>query len=121
MWGPASLPDLSGTYPFQVHLQIWLFIHLAYLQHYSLPLTPFVILNCFAPSQQVDAPDLLFCAQNSPPSHDMIATTKCPNLFIPEHLTDRMCSHYGLIIAQPMSIYPDLRVSDLEPMQIPYP
>ena len=120
MWGPASIPDLSGTYPFQVHLQIWLFIHLAYLQHYSLPLTPFVILNCFAPSQQVDAPDLLFCAQNSP-SHDMIATTKCPNLFIPEHLTDRMCSHYGLIIAQPTSIYPDLRVSDLEPMQIPYP
>jgi len=121
MWGPASLPDFSGGYPFQVHLQIWLFIHLAYLQHYSLPPTPFVILNCFAPSEQVVAPDLLFCAQNSPPSQDMIATTKCPNLFIPEHLTDRMCSHYGLIIAQPTSIYPDLRVSDLEPMQIPYP
>ena len=121
MWGPASIPPLSGSYPFQVHLQIWLFIHLAYLQHYSLPPTPFVILNCFAPSQQVDAPDLLFCAQNSPPSHEMIATTKCPNLFIPEHLTDRMCSHYGLLIAQPTSIYPDLRVSDLEPMQIPYP
>ena len=121
MWGPASLPALTGTYPFQVHLQMWLFIHLAYLQHYSLPLTPFVILNCFAPAQQVVAPDLLFCAQNSPPSPDMIAATQCPNLFIPEHITDQMCSHYGLIIAQPNSIYPDLRVADLEPMQIPYP
>ena len=121
MWGPASLPALTGTYPFQVHLQMWLFIHLAYLQHYSLPLTPFVILNCFAPAQQVVAPDLLFCAQNSPPSPDMIAATQCPNLFIPEHITDQMSSHYGLIIAQPNSIYPDLRVADLEPMQIPYP
>ena len=107
MWGPASLPALTGTYPFQVHLQMWLFIHLAYLQHYSVPLTPFVILNCFAPSQQVEAPDLLFCAQNSLPSPDMIAATKC--------------SYYGLVIAQPNSIYRDLRVADLEPMQIPYP
>lgn len=95
MCGSATIPPLSGTYPFQVHLQIWLFVHSAYLRHYGLPSTPFVLLNCFPQDQIVTSPDLLFCARDSPPASDLIASTKCPRLFIPEHLTDMMSTHYG--------------------------
>ena len=85
------------------------------------PSPPLLSSTASHPLNKWTHPIYSFAHKIPPLPMNMIATTKCPNLFIPEHLTDRMCSHYGLIIAQPMSIYPDLRVSDLEPMQIPYP
>ena len=101
MWGAGSLPALSGSYGF--------------------PATPFIFLNCFSPDELITEPDLFFCIKDSPPTVEILLKAKCPHFFIHNHHTDQTAPHYGLVIAAPASIYPDIIVSDLAPQFIPYP
>ena len=121
MWGSSSLPTFSGSYPFQVHLQLWLFVHSSFLEHYGFPATPFIFINCTSSVETITEPDLFICAKDSPPTVELLLQTKCPHFFMHDHHTDQTAPHYGLVIATPASMYSDIMVSDLSPQFIPYP
>ena len=121
MWGSCSLPTFSGSYPFQVHLQLWLFVHSSFLEHYGFPATPFIFINCTSSVETITEPDLFICAKDSPPTVELLLQTKCPHFFMHDHHTDQTAPHYGLVIATPASMYSDIMVSDLSPQFIPYP
>ena len=91
MWGSCSLPTFTGSYPFQVHLQLWLFVHSSFLEHYGFPATPFIFINCTSSVETITEPDLFICAKDSPPTVELLLHTKCPHFFHawPSHRPDR--------------------------------
>ena len=121
MWSPASLPRFTGTFPFLRHIQYWIHLHNKYQESHELPPFPFVLLSRFTAGSLPPSPTILFCAVNTVLSVDIISSSLCPHIFVPNTFTDLTIQHYGVVIGRPSELFFEFDPKAPVPHPIAYP
>ena len=125
MWSLRSPPPFSGSFPFMVHVQFWLFVHDCHQASFHLPISPFVFVHWLRPDippspTSIDA-SFYFCIDSARPDPETLQRSLCPHLFVCYSRDDLHYDYYGVVIDRPLHILADSNVAAIQAKFIQYP
>ena len=125
MWSLRSPPPFSGSFPFMVHVQFWLFVHDCHQASFHLPISPFVFVHWLRPDvppspSSIDA-SFYFCIDSARPDPETLQRSLCPHLFVCYSRDDLHYNYYGVVIDRPLHILAESNVAAIQAKFIQYP